>query len=85
MGRVAFGVSVSLAAPDSPQPPVPFDFTWAFVLQPQPGGTTRLVVRERYAYRQWWARCMVEVVEVASFVMSRRMLHGIRTRAEGNS
>jgi hypothetical protein len=66
-------------------PPGPFDFTWAFVLQPQPAGATRLVVRERYAYRQWWARCLVEVVEVASFVMSRRMLHGIRSRAEGNS
>ncbi|WP_345451177.1 hypothetical protein [Arthrobacter gyeryongensis] len=36
------------------------------------------------AYRQWWARFVVETVEVASFVMSLRMLHGIRVRAEGN-
>jgi hypothetical protein len=66
------------------QHPGPFDFTWAFILQPKPDGTTRLVVRERYAYRQWWARFLVETVEVASFVMSLRMLHGIRSRAEGN-
>ncbi|WP_306628670.1 hypothetical protein [Arthrobacter sp. B1I2] len=63
----------------------PFDFTWAFILQPKPDGTTRLVVRERYAYRQWWARFLVETVEVASFVMSLRMLHGIRNRAEESS
>ncbi|WP_200833288.1 SRPBCC family protein [Arthrobacter sp. SLBN-100] len=62
----------------------PFDFTWSFVLRPEPDRTTRLVVRERYAYRQWWARFLVETVEIASFVMSVRMLHGIRRRAEGN-
>jgi len=28
---------------------------------------------------------MVEAVEVASFIMSRRMLHGIKTRAEGRA
>ncbi|MGX5714714.1 SRPBCC family protein [Arthrobacter sp. MAHUQ-56] len=66
-------------------PPGPFDFTWAFVLRPQPDGTTRLLVRERYAYRQWWAAWMVEAVEVASFIMSRRMLQGIRSRAEKNA
>lgn len=66
-------------------PPGPFDFSWAFVLQPQPDGTTRLLVRERYAYRQWWARCLVEAVEIVSFIMSRRMLQGIRSRAEANS
>jgi hypothetical protein len=71
-----------LRIPPSPAPG-PFDFTWAFILQPKPNDTTRLVVRERYAYRQWWARFLVETVEVASFVMSLRMLHGIRSRAEG--
>jgi len=30
--------------------PAPYDFTWAFVLLAQPDGTTRLLVRERYAY-----------------------------------
>ena len=71
-----------LRIPPSPAPG-PFDFTWAFILQPKPNDTTRLIVRERYAYRHWWARFLVETVEVASFVMSLRMLHGIRSRAEG--
>jgi hypothetical protein len=62
--------------------PPPYDFTWAFVLREQPDGTTRLLVRERYAYKQWWARFLVEPVAVVSFVMSQRMLRGIRDRAE---
>jgi hypothetical protein len=60
----------------------PFDFTWAFVLHGQPDGTTRLVVRERYGYTRRWARWLVEPVEVVSFMMSRRMLRGIKARAE---
>lgn len=61
---------------------MPFGFTWAFVLRPGPRGTTRLLVRERYAFRAPWAGALVEVVQVASFVMSQRMLRGIRERAE---
>jgi hypothetical protein len=60
----------------------PYDFTWTFDLSPVSAATTRLVVRERYAYTRWWARLMVEPVTVVSFLMSRRMLHGIRDRAE---
>jgi hypothetical protein len=33
----------------------PYDFTWAFALSHQPDGSTRLIVRERYAYTQRWA------------------------------
>lgn len=84
VGLVDQGNALVLRVPPG-SPPGPFDFSWAFVLRPQPDGTTRLLVRERYAYRQWWARCLVEAVEVVSFIMSRRMLHGIRSRAEGNS
>ena len=62
--------------------PTPFDFTWAFVLVPVDDRATRLVVRESYAYRQPWARLIVEPVELASFVMSQKMLRGIRDRAE---
>jgi hypothetical protein len=43
---------------------------------------TRLLVRERYAYKQRWAPFLVEPVAVVSFVMSHRMLRGIRDRAE---
>ena len=60
----------------------PYDFTWTFDLSPVSAATTRLVVRERYAYTRWWARLMVEPLTVVSFLMSRRMLHGIRDRAE---
>ncbi len=62
----------------------PFDFTWAFVLEEAepPDGTTRLLARERYSYSRWWALFMVEPVELVSFVMSQKMLRGIRERAE---
>jgi hypothetical protein len=69
------GVPIGRMAP-------PYDFTWAFVLRDQADGSTRLVVRERYGYSRWWARLLVEPVEVISFVMSRRMLRGIKQRAE---
>ena len=62
--------------------PPPYDFTWAFVLGEQPDGTTRLLVRERYAYSKWWAPLLVEPAAAASFVMTQKMLRGIRDRAE---
>ncbi len=61
---------------------MPFGFTWAFVLRPGPRGSTRLVVRERYTYLEPWAAPMVETVQIASFVMTERMLRGIKERAE---
>jgi hypothetical protein len=60
----------------------PYDFTWAFVLREEPDGTSRLLVRERYAYTQQWAPLLVEPVAVVAFVMTQRMLRGIRDRAE---
>jgi hypothetical protein len=62
--------------------PAPFDFTWAFVLNEEPDGTTRLVSRERYEYLRWWSAFVVEPASVISFVMTRKMLHGIAERAE---
>ena len=60
----------------------PYDFTWTFDLSPVSATTTRLLVRERYAYTSWWARFMVEPLTIVSFLMSQRMLRGIRDRAE---
>jgi hypothetical protein len=60
----------------------PYDFTWAFAVRAQADGTTRLVVRERYAYTRWWSALLVEPVHLVSFIMSRRMLLGIRSRAQ---
>lgn len=62
--------------------PAPYDFSWAWVLRDEPDGTARLLVRERYAYTRPWARFLVEPVEAVSFVMSQKMLRGIRDRAE---
>ena len=52
--------------------------TWAFVLMPQPDGTTRLLVRSRTAHEQVWQTW----VEFGEFVMERGMLYGIKVRAE---
>jgi hypothetical protein len=60
----------------------PYDFIWTFALQGRSDGTTRLLVRERYRYTRWWAPLLVEPVEMISFVMSLKMMGGIRDRAE---
>lgn len=62
--------------------PSPFDMVWAFVLAEQPGQTTRLIVRERWTYTRPWARFLVEPAEMIDFVMTQKMLRGIRDRAE---
>jgi hypothetical protein len=62
--------------------PPPYDCTWAFALREQPDATTRLLVRERYVYTQQWAAFLVEAVAVVAFVMTQRMLRGIRDRVE---
>jgi hypothetical protein len=62
--------------------PPAYDCTWAFVLRDQADGSTRLVVRERYGYSRRWARLLVEPAELISFLMSQRMLRGIKERAE---
>jgi hypothetical protein len=69
------------AVPMGSTPP-PYDFTWAFIVLDAPDGTSRLIVRERYGYVNGWAPLMVEPVSCVSFLMSRRMLLGIRDRAE---
>lgn len=67
----------------SQRPPPPFDFSWAFVIERHPEGATRLLVRERYGYQRPWAAVMAEPVAVVSWLMTRRMLAGIKARAEG--
>jgi hypothetical protein len=52
--------------------------TWAFVITPQPDGTSRLVTRDRtMAVGGFW-----EVIHPGIFVMERGMLLGIKERAE---
>jgi NAD(P)-dependent dehydrogenase (short-subunit alcohol dehydrogenase family) len=60
----------------------PYDCTWAFIVHAHEDGTTRLVVRERYEYTRWWSSLLVEPVQLISFIMSQRMLRGVKQRAE---
>lgn len=60
----------------------PYDFTWAFTLRDELDETTRLLVRERYGYTRLWAPLIVEPAEAVSFLMSQKMLRGIKARAE---
>lgn len=69
------------AVPMGDTPP-PYDFTWAFAVAKRADGATRLVMRERYAYTHQWAALLVEPVAMLSFLMSQKMLRGIRDRAE---
>ena len=58
--------------------------TWQWRLRPVDGGRrTRLVVRQRLAAPRS-QRLLWRVVEPIGFVMERRMLHGLRRRAEGS-
>jgi hypothetical protein len=60
----------------------PENSTWAFVLYPE-DGRTRLVSRNRVpgAGLGFWLR-MVALMEPGSLVMERKMLQGIKSRAE---
>ncbi|MEZ5116548.1 MAG: hypothetical protein R2737_09805 [Candidatus Nanopelagicales bacterium] len=56
--------------------------TWQWVLRPIAGGTaTRLVVRQRLTYPDG-QNLLWHMVEPVAFVMERRMLLGLRDRAE---
>jgi hypothetical protein len=61
------------------------DSTWVWALTQQPNGGTRLVTRVRARYE--WAKPMaallsVLLMELGDFAMMRRMLLGIKERAE---
>jgi hypothetical protein len=68
------------ATPDSPGGIA----TWQWQLQPTSGARgTRLVTRQRLSYpSRTWLAVMWHVVEPVGFVMERRMLRGIKQRAE---
>lgn len=59
------------------------EFLWTFALQEGPGGTTRLLIRERSGFGSTMARVVSSPVGLVSFVMTRRMLRGLKSRAEG--
>lgn len=55
--------------------------TWAILLQPVDGKTTRLIVRSRSGRKEGAFRFLV--FDPAHFIMERKMMLGIRDRAEG--
>jgi hypothetical protein len=63
------------------QPPH-WEFVWTFALSPATPSGTRLLVRERTAFAHARTRLLLAPVGLASFVMTRRMMLGIKARAE---
>jgi len=57
------------------------NWVWTFVLEPQ-DGSTRLVSRNRYRLPTVGARIGMLPMEPASLLMERKMLRGIKQRAE---
>jgi hypothetical protein len=62
-----------------------WQFVWIFALRPADPHTTRLLVRERVAFDSRLTRLMMSPVGVVSFAMTRRMMRGIKARAEEGS
>ena len=59
------------------------DWVWQFGLYAVDEHRTQLVSRSRVHARTVWARLLTYAIEPAGFVMTRRMLLGIKKRAEG--
>jgi hypothetical protein len=58
------------------------DWVWQFGLYPVDGKRTRLVSRSRVRTQAVWTRLLTYAIEPAGFVMTRRMLFGVKKRAE---
>jgi hypothetical protein len=58
------------------------DWVWQFGLYSIDETRTRLVSRSRVRARAIWARLLTHAIEPAGFVMTRRMLLGLKQRAE---
>ncbi len=65
--------------------PTEFAASWAFVVEPLPGNRTRLIERLRVTFSggdRPWSRLSLPVLGFGVFVMIRKQLLGIRSRAE---
>jgi hypothetical protein len=58
------------------------NWVWTFVIQQTPGGSTRLISRNRFRLPRLRDKIGMIPMEPASLVMERKMLHGIKERAE---
>jgi hypothetical protein len=62
-----------------------WEFLWTFALRDSPAGGTRLLVRERVAFGSALTGFLMAPVDLVSFVMTRGMLLGIKSRVESHS
>ena len=68
---------------DDPAPGPYLDWSWTFVLEELDESTTRLVVRVRGRYEpRWLAPLFYALLEPVHFLMERKMMLGIKERAE---
>ena len=58
------------------------DWVWQFALVPVDEARTRFVSRSRVRARSAWARLLTHAIEPAGFLMTRKMLLGLKERAE---
>jgi hypothetical protein len=58
------------------------DWVWQFGLYPVDETRTRLISRSRVRAQSLWARLLTHAIEPAGFIMTRRMLLGLKHRAE---
>lgn len=58
------------------------NWVWSFVIEARPDGTTRLISRNRFRLPKLKDKIGMIPMEPASLLMERRMLIGIKTRAE---
>lgn len=68
--------------------PTEFAASWAFVLEPLPDGSTRLIERVRTRFGDSdkpWTRYTLPVMGFGVFAMVRRQLLGIKARVEGDA
>jgi hypothetical protein len=59
-----------------------FDWVWQFGLFPVDDKRTRIVSRSRVRTQTAWAQLFTYAIEPAGFLMTRRMLLGLKQRAE---
>ena len=81
----AFETDRSMVWVHRPSPTEKPDSTWTWRLRPLPGGGTRLVTRMKQDYRWETPRLALfnfVLMELGDFAMERRMLNGIKRRAE---
>jgi hypothetical protein len=59
-----------------------WEFLWTFAVREGESGSTRLLVRERVAFDSKLTQLAMAPVGIVSFVMTQRMLRGIKQRVE---